>query len=199
MAELDLSEIWLKSKRIDAKDQIDIDAAISSKSKDTLHWIKIILFIELGLNIVLAPLIYFWWKSEGLIWQFYVLTGIIVVYVFYYLFLIKEINSFDYSDQIKSSLIKIHKYLDFYLLHYKVIIWVIFPASYFYGLYLGLTTNGKELADISTNRWLILIGVSIVVNVIAIYSSLKLINMIYGKKISRLQDMIKELETEELA
>ena len=197
MAEIDLSQIWSKSKEANALDQIDIDQAIRGKSKDTLHWIKIILMIELGLNVVMTPFIYLWWRSYGLTWQFYFYLGIVLVYVGYYLFLIREVSNFSYAEEVKAGLSKIHRYLKFYLLHYKAVIWILYPLSYLYGLYLGFQANGESFSDLSMIRWLKLIGISIAFNATMIALFTWLINLIYGRKIKRLKGIIDSFEKEE--
>ena len=196
MAEIDLSQIWSRSKEVSAHDQIDIDQAIRGRSRDTLRWIKIILIIELSLNVVLTPIIYFWWKSQGITWQFFPFLGVVLIYIGYYLFLIKAVSSFSYAEEVKAGLNKIYRYLKIYLLHYKVVIWVFYPLSYLYGLHLGLQENETPLSEFSALRWLKLIGISIAFNAAIIAFFTWLINLIYGRKIKRLKAILDSLEDE---
>ncbi len=197
MAEVDISKIWSRSKEIAGHTELDnLNEIIKGKSKDTLGWIKLILSIELALNVLMAPLIYLWWDRIGLNWEFYVLLGIICVYVIYYLFLIGAISRFDYAGRIKDSLKTIYRYLSFYLLHYKVVIWVIFPLSFCYGLYIGITDDGKSLSEVSSQAWLTIGVIAILLNGAMIALFTWLINLIYGRKIRRLKAMVDDLSAE---
>ncbi len=195
MAELNISELWSKGKQLDAKQVLlDVESAIKGKSRDTLRWVKIILWIEFGLNVAFTPLVYMWWEQIGLTWEFYIFLGIVIGYLGYYLFLIRAISNFDYTGHVLQSLKKIYGYLNFYLLHYKFVIWVIYPLSFVYGLVVGLQQSEKPLSEIGLQKWLAIVGISIVFVAIMVLLLNWLVNLIYGKKIRRLKGMVSELE-----
>ncbi|MEM9327562.1 MAG: hypothetical protein AAGA85_17985 [Bacteroidota bacterium] len=197
MADIDLLKVWERGKNLGHADTIsvDLERATRGQSKSTLQWISIILWIELGLNVVLTPFIYVWFKSSGLSWHFWVFLGIVGIYLAYYIFLLRAIRRFDFAVSVRSGLKKVYRYLNFYLLHYKVVIWVLFPVSYTYGVISGLAEDGNP--ELSPRRWMTLIGVSVLFNGLFCLLFNWLINMIYGRKIKRLRGMVMELEAVE--
>ena len=194
MADIDLLKVWERGKSASHEQTIsvDLERATRGRSRSTLQWIAMILWIELGLNIVVTPFIYVWWRKIGLTWQFWAYALVVAIYIAYYIFLILAIRRFDFSLNVREGLKRIYGYLRFYLLHYKVVIWVIFPAAFLYGIYIALEEEG--FPELTTRRIAFLTTFTIVFN--AAFSSLFnwLINTIYGKKIRRLKGMIAELE-----
>ncbi len=197
MAEIDLLKVWESGKEAVRGEGVSIDVhkAIRGKSRSTLRWISIILWIELAINVLLTPFIYVWWKRIGLTWQFWIFLAVVLVYVAYYVFLIRSIQRFDFAVNVREGLRRIYGYLSFYLLHYKVVIWVLFPLCYLYGLYVGMAQ--EDFPPLTTEKLLIIIGISIVFNLV--FSGLFnwIINLIYGRKIKRLKSMVSELEAAE--
>lgn len=196
MADIDIQGLWAKGKQASRSNepQIDIDEAIKGKSRNTLYWIKVILWIELLINIISTPFIIAMFKEteqEGALVFFLI---ILVIYVAYYIFLIRSINQFNYLSDVRSSLKRLYKYLNFYLLHYKVLIWTVFPGSFIYGLWLGMKESGEEIPTDEPRFWAYIIGISIVFIALMVLIGSWLVNLIYGKKIKRLKGMVKELE-----
>ncbi len=199
MADIDIQGLWEKGKQANrsTEPEIDIDQAIKGKSRTTLYWIKIILWMEFWINVISTPIIIkmlLELESYPLLGFFLVLVA---VYLIYYLFLIRLINKFNYLNDVKSSLKRLYKYLNFYLLHYKVLVWTIFPGSWIYGFWVGFKEgSGGEMPE-GLKAWAILIGFLVVTIGIMILISTWLINLIYGRKIKRLKGMVQELEAAE--
>ncbi|MDW3193825.1 MAG: hypothetical protein R8G66_15745 [Cytophagales bacterium] len=195
MADIDIQGLWAKGKQANRSNEpeIDIDEAIKGKSRNTLYWIKVILWIEFWINVISFPfivLMFLEMESYGFLIFFSLLVA---VYLVYYLFLIRSINQFNYLADVRSSLKKLYKYLNFYLLHYKVLIWTVFPGSFIYGLWLGIEQSGEDFPR-DAQSWLKLIGISIICIGLMILIGNWMVNLIYGKKIKRLKGMVKELE-----
>jgi len=197
MAEIDLLKVWERGKQAGGSRElpVDLEKAIQGKSRSTLRWISVIIWIELALNVGMTPLIYVWLKNSGLTWHFWAFLAVVAIYVAYYIFLIRAIHHFDFAINVREGLRRIYSYLRFYLLHYKVVIWVLFPLCYIYGLYTGLEED--DFPHLSGDRWAILLGISVLFN--AAFSGFFnwLINLIYGRKIKRLRLMVVELERNE--
>lgn len=195
MAEIDIQGLWEKGKQASRSNEpeIDIDQAIKGKSKTTLYWIKMILWIEFWINLISMPFIvvmFLEMEATGFLIFFSIL---VLAYLAYYLFLIRSINQFSYLTDVKSSLKRLYSYLNFYLLHYKVLVWTVFPGSFIYGLWLGINDSGEELPD-EPKFWWIMAGILILIVGLSILVGTWLVNLIYGKKIKRLKGMVKELE-----
>jgi len=173
---------------------MDIYHAIKGKSKTTLYWIKVILWIELLINIVSTPFIIVQFQETQQTPALVFFLIVLVIYVAYYVFLIRSINQFNYLSDVKSSLKRLYKYLNFYLLHYKVLIWTIFPGSFLYGMWLGMQESGEEIPTDDQGFWAYIIGVSIICITVMVLLGSWLVNLIYGKKIKRLKGMVQELE-----
>ncbi|MEO1254558.1 MAG: hypothetical protein AAFY41_06690, partial [Bacteroidota bacterium] len=99
------------------------------------------------------------------------------------------------DGNVVKSLKKIYGYLRFYLLHYKVMIWVSFSLGFVIGFF-GNDSNIFE--NIDSTRGLIWLIVIVLILVGIVGSILQwLVNMIYGKKIKRLKRTIEDLSSEE--
>ncbi|MEO1254046.1 MAG: hypothetical protein AAFY41_04040 [Bacteroidota bacterium] len=102
--ELDIKSIWKKGKELEDPSSLHINMLEKKGTKTTLYWIKVILWIEFWLNIILGPLsIHYSIKrgeALGLIIFYVILT---LVYLFYYQFLIRKINQFNYDGNVVNS------------------------------------------------------------------------------------------------
>lgn len=195
--ELDIRSLWNKGKAQENPDSLNINMLEKKGTKTTLYWVKFILWIEFALNLVTAgPLMYFLLDRGDPKWFITVYFLIVLLYSFYYLFLIKQIRSFSYDGNVVQSLKKVYGYLRFYVLHYKVVLWV----SLLIGVISGIFQAGNEsqLNQFNTTKeWLIFGGVLAIMVLIAGSIFHLLIHLIYGRKIKRLKKMVKDLEREE--
>ena len=192
MAEVDIIELWNKGKRHSSGgEELNIDELVTKKSKTPLYWIKIILWIEFWLNLICLPLIFIFFKEDEPLLYGFIMPIIIIIYLFYYQFLIQKVKAFDYTIDVKTGLKKLLGYLNFFFLHYKVVIWVFIPLGYAYGVYTALQENPEGG---TTSSLLITIGVGIVVCGILGLVFNFLINLIYGRKIRRLRKIFVELD-----
>ena len=194
--ELDIRSIWNSSKEKEDPKSLQINLMERKGTKSTLQWVKIILWVEFWLTIVGAPLgIYFaghlYSQAELIVYG-----AICFGYLFYYQFLIREINRFSYDRNVVQNLKKVYGYLRFYLLHYKVVIWL----SILVGILMEVLKpeNRTELSEISTTaEWIKFLSIMIVMFAILGGIMTFLVHLIYGRKIKRLRGMVKELEHEE--
>lgn len=186
--DVDFIALWEKGKALSPKVEIDVDQAIRSSSKGTLFWIKIILTIELWINIAFLPvLVYlFFWDTTDYAWGISLLI-ITVVYILYYRFLISEVSHFTFTDEVRTGLRKLYRYLNFFLLHYKIVIWI----SLLIGLVKGLSDVEPDISEKTPDAWVAIIGVSLVLITIIGLIFTFLINLIYGRKIKRLKKLVK--------
>ena len=194
--ELDIRSIWKSSKEKEDPKLLQINTMERKGTRSTLQWVKIILWIEFWITIIGAPLaIYFaghlYGQTELIIY------GIICFgYLFYYQFLIREINRFSYDRDVVQSLKKVYGYLRFYLLHYKVVIWL----SILVGILMELfkPENKSTFAEISsTGEWIKFLAILAILFGIVGGIMTFLVHLIYGRKIRRLKNMVRELEREE--
>ncbi|MEO9485393.1 MAG: hypothetical protein ABJG47_18180 [Ekhidna sp.] len=195
--EIDIRSVWNKSKAKENPSSLQIDKLERKGTRTTLYWIKIILWVEFWITIVLIPLMtYLTIKrgdSIGLI-IFYVLVTI--VYLIYYQFLIRQIRRFSYDGNVLQSLKKVYGYLRFYLLHYKVVFWISVVMGFIYGV--SDPANHADLSKIeSTEQWAAVIAVWVIsLSVIGGLFHL-LLHLIYGRKVKRLKKMVKDLASEQ--
>jgi hypothetical protein len=206
MAELDLKELWKKgeSSLADSKG-FDLDKSVKSKSKDILQKIKFILTIEFWLNnVITTSLGVFYYFQFGAFWGIFTWV-FFLIYFFYYTFLIKSINAFDYAGEVQSSLQKIYNYLRFYVLHYKAVIWITFMilpyAMAAYGFYLGFTdqvppewveSNGPKF-EFTKSQAYVALGIILILPFLIALGFNSLVSMIYGRKIKKLKSIINGL------
>ena len=195
--ELDIKSIWQKGKELEDPASLKIDTLEKKGTKTTLYWIKVILWIEFWMNIVLLPLfipyLHNRGDSIGFI-TFYIL--ITIIYLIYYQFLIKKIKQFNYDGNVIKSLKKVYGYLRFYLLHYKVVIWVSMIVGIVYEFSRGESREALQKID-TLEEWSIFILINLVVVGIVGGILYGLIHLIYGRKIRRLRRTIKDLAEEE--
>lgn len=193
MAEVDIIELWNKGKK-DSSDneEVNVDELINKKSRTPLHWIKIILWIEFWLNLASIPVVILISEQEPILYGI-IMPIVIAIYLVYYQFLIQKIKRFDYSTNVLTSLRKLYNYLNFFFLHYKVVIWFSLLFSLVYSLILESDKHpDKGFVDF----WLPVAGISSVMMILAGLFFSFLINLIYGRKIKRLKSIVKELEKE---
>lgn len=194
--ELDIRSIWQNSKDKGVPKSLQINMLERKGTRTTLYWIKTILWIEFWLTIAGAPIaIYYFNQIYSL--AFSVPYGVICfLYLFYYHFLIKQINRFSYDRNVIDNLKKIYGYLRFYLLHYKVVIWI----SLIVGMIIGIMEpeNQAVLSKVdSIKDWAKFIAVlAVMIGIMGAIMTL-LVHLIYGRKIKRLKRMVKDLESEE--
>ncbi len=195
--ELDIRSVWNKGKELEDPKSLRISMMERKGTKTTLYWIKVILWIEFWITVVGGPfavwMIYTYYRSTT--WTIgYVL--LCIGYLFYYQFLIKQIKRFNYDRNVVENLKKVYSYLRFYLLHYKVVIWL----SLIIGVILGMfePENQEVIQTMNTFKaWAIFIGVIVLMTGFVGGIITFLIHLIYGRKIKRLKRMVKDLEREE--
>ena len=192
--EIDIKSVWKRSKTFENPSSLSIDKLEKKGTKTTLYWIKVILWIEFWLTIVLAPfmVVHFMDKySTGMVIGYGVLC---VIYLFYYQFLIYQIRKFSYDRNVLQNLKKVYGYLRFYLLHYYVVFWLSFIVGFIEGYRDASNEAGNEAAGELT---VAIVIISVVV--IAFFGGIfhALIYLIYGKKIKRLRNMVKDLESDQ--
>jgi magnesium-transporting ATPase (P-type) len=197
--ELDnIKALWQESKKTSPVPEINPVLLEKYRPKSALHWIKIILSIEFWLSIAFFPFVVylFMWKHYGKMGvAFY--TIITIVYLFYYRFLIKSIKQFNYDFSVLEGLRKVYGYLKFYLLHYKVVIWLSLSIGFVLGMIQGIeqALAGQPIEEEEKFKfWVITIGTAILF--IGILGGIMhfLVDLIYGRKIKRLKQMIRSLE-----
>ena len=205
MAELDLKELWKKGETsLSDSEGFDLEKSIKSKSKDILQKIKFILTIEFWLNNVITTscAVYYYFHFGPATGIF---TGVVfLIYFYYYSFLIKAIKKFDYSGEVKSSLQKIYNYMRFYVLHYKVVLWICFLVApylaFAYGFYIGSSgeptpewaQNAPQFEFTKTQAYLVL-GIIAIIPILVTLGLNYLVGMIYGRKIKQLKSILNGL------
>lgn len=208
MAELDLKEIWKKGEvTLTESKGFDLARAIGKKSQSVLQRIKLILWVEFWLNVLFTPtaaVIYYIQFNRG--WAVFAAV-IFVIYFLYYLFLIRSIKRFDYSGNVKASLTRIYKYLKFYVLHYKVMIWLCFLvipwAALAFGVYVGYTgapepdwitpKNAPQFEFTKQQAYMVLAAFIIIPVLVSLLFHF-LVGLLYERKIKKLKRMIEDLD-----
>lgn len=188
--ELDLRSIWNKSKKLENPRSLQLDLLEKKGTKTTLYWIKIILWIEFILSIVFIPFIVIFLKEEPT-WTKIVYVAVTLIYLVYYQFLIKQINHFNYDKDLLTGLKKVYRYLWFYKLHYKVMIWLSLSIGFFAALLAPENANtltGTDFAILMVISFILLLIIGGFFQLILFF--------VYGKKIRRLKQMVKDLSSE---
>lgn len=195
--ELDIRSIWNKGKAQEDPSSIQINMLEKKGTKTTLYWVRFILWIEFALNLIfLVPVTYFMSHQDEPTWLIGTYIAVTILYLFYYWFLIRQINRFNYDGNVVQSLKKVYGYLRFYVLHYKVVLWLSLIIGVIMGYYEA--SNADAMARIDTPyEWfkfilIISIGIGVVGGILHL-----LVHLIYGRKIKRLRSMVKDLEKEE--
>lgn len=195
--ELDIRSIWNKGKAQEDPSSIHINMMEKKGTKTTLYWIKTILWIEFWINaVIIGPAVYYMINRGDQTWFIVMCVVITCIYLFYYQFLIKQIKKFSYDGNVIQSLKKVYGYLWFYLLHYKVVIWLSLLVGVVMGYYDPNNLEAMQKID-TTKEWLLFIGiVGLMVGIIGGFFHL-VVHLIYGRKIKRLKRTVKDLEREE--
>ena len=191
--DIDIIALWDKGKQLDSSPEIDIDKAISSKSKGTLYWIKLILTIEFWINTIALPLFVYFLiiQDKDYIWGG-LAVFITILYLFYYQFLIGQIKGFSLEEDVRTSLKKLYGYLKFFLLHYKVVIWVSLAIGLLKGFIEDVPQQSAPEQMAKPMFWIVTIAVSIFLASIVGAVMHLMVHLIYGRKIKRLKKLVKE-------
>ena len=194
--ELDIRSIWNKGKEKEDPSSLHISMIEKKGTKTTLYWIKTILWIEFWITVIIGPFMIMYFVKNVNPIGFPIAYGVIIVlYLFYYQFLIRQINKFNYDRNVIESLKKVYAYLRFYLIHYKVAIWLSVLMGIIYGLYAPQNAEAMEKIE-TTEQWLTVIAISTVIMLI-IGGILHLgVHLIYGRKIKRLKLLVRDFEKE---
>lgn len=191
--DIDIIALWDKGKAISRAPDIDVDKVVRSRSKGTLFWIGVILRIEFWINVI-ALLLFFYYlimENKDYVWGSLAVT-ITVIYLFYYHFLIRQINRFGFDQDVRTSLRKLYRYLRFFLLHYKVVIWcslvIGFARAFVKDVPQQVPTEQLE----NPTFWTVMIAFSVVFGGIIGGLMTFLIHLIYGKKIKRLKKLVQD-------
>ncbi|MEQ9467323.1 MAG: hypothetical protein RLN88_07915 [Ekhidna sp.] len=191
--EFDIRSVWNKSKERQERSSPPLEKLERKGTRTTLYWIKTILWIEFWLSIIALPVMFIYFRDmEVSGWFTLSYFMITLIYLVYYQFLIRQIRTFSYDRNVLENLKKIHGYLRFYLLHYKVVFWLSLLCGFIYGM---MDPENKDLLDKvdSLKQWIIMIIVWIVLFAIVGGLFHLFIYLIYGRKIKRLKKMIQEL------
>ena len=195
--ELDLRSVWNKGKEQEDPSSLQIDKLERKGTKNTLYWIKVILWIEFSTSILGFPFMMIYVNKRGdsptLIAIYAVIT---VIYLFYYQFLIREIRRFSYDGNVLANIKKLYGYLRFFILHYYVVFWVSLIIGFIYGIM--DPANDEALSKIqTTSDWAIVIAIW--AGMLAVIGSFFhwIIYLLYGRKIKRIRRMVKDLESEQ--
>ncbi|WP_421762819.1 hypothetical protein [Ekhidna sp.] len=195
--ELDIRSVWKKSKEQMDASSFQINMLERKGTRTTLYWIRTILLIEFWFSIVCVPLLIWHLRDRNESTEFIIFYLVVtVIYLFYYQFLIKKIKGFNYDGNVLDSLKKVYGYLRFYLLHYKVVIWLSMTVGLIYGFVAEENHQNLQKID-SLEGWIFAIGFSVILTGIIGGIMHWLIHMIYGRKIKRLKHMIRDLSTED--
>ena len=194
--ELDIRSLWNKSKELEDPKTLQINMMERKGTRTTLYWIKTILWIEFWLTIVLVPIAIYYGSDTYGKTALTIYAILCIGYLFYYQFLIRQINQFSYDRNVVDSLKKVYGYLWFYLLHYKVVIWLSVVIGIILGIYEPENQALFQQFD-GAKDWATFIGIMAVLTGIAGGLMTFLVHLIYGRKIKRLKRMVKDLEREE--
>lgn len=195
--ELDIRSIWNKGKEKEDPASLSINMMEKKGTKTTLYWIKIVLWIEFWLSIFISPfMIIFFVTNDNPVGFPIAYAVIIILYLFYYQFLIRQINRFSYDGNVIESLTQVYGYLRFYLIHYKVAIWVSVILGIIYAIYAPQNEETMKVIE-TTDQWLTFLVISLLTSSIIGGILHFLIHLIYGRKIKRLKRTVKELQKEE--
>lgn len=191
--ELDIRSVWKKSKENTDLSSFQVNMLERKGTRTTLYWIKTILLIEFWSSIVFVPLLVWYLRNRGDSIGFILFyLAVTIIYLFYYQFLVKQIKNFNYDGNVLDSLKKVYGYLRFYLLHYKVVIWLSMIIGLIYGFLAEENHQNLEKID-SLKGWVLTIGFSVILTGIVGGIMHWLVHMIYGRKIKRLKRMINDL------
>lgn len=194
MAEdIDIIALWDKGKELNANPELDIDKAISSRSKGTLFWIRVILTIEFWINVAALPVFVYYLLIVDKDYLWGTLAVIVtLIYLVYYQFLIKQIKRFSFEENVKTSLKKLYRYLSFFLLHYKVVIWI----SLLIGMVKAIVEDvpnqvPPEQLDAPYFMLSVIVVSGVMIIIVGLFFTL-LIHLIYGRKIKRLKRLVRQ-------
>ncbi|GAB5410273.1 MAG: hypothetical protein BalsKO_26380 [Balneolaceae bacterium] len=185
----ELKELWKKEQGGKALPKEEKVSFLSSKNtliekmKKSLYW-------EDMFNKVfsVAVFIYLVYTKEYMYSA--VFNLIIIPVIWYYRFLINEINKFTYETEVKSYLKNIYRLLRTFVLRYRAFGIVVVPISFIYGFYLGYSTDPDPSKILEPLTILIVIlGMLFFYGLVELY-----IYLLYGRLLKKLKELLLEIE-----
>jgi hypothetical protein len=195
MEEKDIKELWKQGDELNAGySQEAIEKIIQLKPKDIVSKFIKTLKIEKVLNLIMFSLgsIYFLYEQKW-IWAV-VFFAVNLLFYIYYNRIIKQLKGESFDTDVAQYLCNVYKDIKRFILHYKILLWVITTPAYIFGIYVQdpeKFTNFDKLLSLKIIAILIA-GLAIVVllaHVILYY--------MYGKKANKIKKMVDSLNLDE--
>lgn len=186
----ELRELWKKEQGDDtiAQKEVDLSSTTESvvdKMKKALFWEDI--FNKLFSIVLFVYLIY---TKEYLYGVGFVVFMAPVLW--YYNYIITEIEKFTYQTDVKNYLQNIYRILRVFVIRYRAIVVVLVPISFLYGFYVGYQENTEPDKVIEPTTIIIAVIVLLV-----FYGLAELyIYLLYGRKLEKLKKLLEGVEGE---
>jgi len=197
MEEKDIKDLWKKGDVLDNEkySHETVERIILSKPKDIVSKFIKTLKIEMWLNLIsfAALAIYFIYLQNWL-----VAIGVSILNAllyFYYHSLIEKLNSESFDIGVVQYLCKVYQSIRRFILHYKILLWLITVPAYFVGIYLS---NPDTLLAEGNFLSLKIILILIVGLAVAVTFAHTILYYMYGKKANKIKRMVSLLEKEEI-
>ncbi|UII28043.1 LapA family protein [Fulvivirga maritima] len=191
---VDLKELWNNADEALLSPDFD---RLESQSEGVLRSISKVLKIEFWINLLFSPLVIVWLAISEMWWLALLQLVFSAGYFFYYKMLINKTSGFDYSQNVLQGLKATYRYLHVFLLHYKILMWLIFPVigsiAFMRGVHVGYTQAGGVDFWFNYKIWLVILGALLVAALVSWLINW-LVNLLYGHKIKRLKQQIKDFE-----
>lgn len=196
MEEKDIKELWKQGDELDSGSysQSTIERIMISKPKDIVSKFINTLKIEQWLNLVsLGVLSIFLLYSQFWIEGSVILVLNILMFL-YYKRIIQQISKESIDIDVAQYLCNVYESIKRFILHYKILLWIITLPAYIYGVYFHDPKKFHDMDGNMTFKYALLLIAGLVIAMILAHA---ILYFMYGKKAKKIKQMVKLLKQEE--
>jgi len=196
MEEKDIKELWKQGDELNAAySQEEVEKIIQLKPKDIVSKFIKTLKIEKALNAIVFSLaaIFFIYEQSWVL--AIVFTIINTLFFVYYKKIIHQLSNESFDTDVVQYLCNVYKDIRRFVLHYKILLWVITVPAYTLGIYIQSPEKFNSIEKLLTLKVMTILIAGLVVSVVFAHA---ILYFMYGKKANKIKKMVDALNQEEV-
>jgi hypothetical protein len=196
MEEKDIKELWKQGDELNtAYSQEDVEKIIQLKPKDIVSKFIKTLKIEKALNAIVFSLaaMFFIYEQNWIL--SIVFTIINTLFFVYYKKIIQQLSNESFDTDVAQYLCNVYKDIKRFVLHYKILLWVITVPAYTIGIYIQPPEKFNSIEKLLTLKVMTILIAGLVISVVLAHV---ILYFMYGKKANKIKKMVDALNLEEV-
>lgn len=195
MEEKDIKELWKQGDELnEAYSQDEIEKIIQLKPKDIVSKFIKTLQVEKVLNAILFSLVtlYLIYEQNWIGAIFF--TAVNFLFFTYYKKIIHQLKKESFDTDVVHYLCNVYADIKRFMLHYKILLWVITTPAYIVGIYVQ---NPEKFSKLDNFLNIKVISILIIGLIVAVAVGHLILYFMYGKKANKIKKMVDSLNLDE--